>query len=175
MRKNMIEVREYDHRWPFQADAVRADLEAALPGVFREVEHVGSTSVPGLAAKPIIDLMAAVTELDEVRSREDRLVGLGYRLVETGMPNRLLYARPDEIHLHAVTLDTWSTRNERLLRDHLRGHPADRDRYAALKRELRDTVADGDAYTRAKTSLIQELVDRARAERGLPAVPVWEE
>jgi GrpB-like predicted nucleotidyltransferase (UPF0157 family) len=66
-------------------------------------------------------------------------------------------------------------RNERLLRDHLLTHPADRDRYATLKRALMDEFGPGDAYTRGKTELIQELTDAARAERGLPSVPVWEQ
>lgn len=57
------------------------------------------------------------------------------------------------------------------MRDWLLGHPADRDRYAALKRE----ITTGLAYTRAKTALVQELVDAARAELGLPSEPVWEE
>lgn len=63
--------------------------------------------------------------------------------------------------------------NERLLRDWLLTHPADRDRYGTLKRALSDL--DGAAYTRGKTALVQEFVDAARAERGLPSVPVWED
>ena len=74
-----------------------------------------------------------------------------------------------------VPAASWPTRNERLLRDYLLTHPADRDRYAALKRDLMGRHGPGEAYTRGKTGLIQELTDAARAERGLPSVPVWEE
>jgi GrpB-like predicted nucleotidyltransferase (UPF0157 family) len=74
-----------------------------------------------------------------------------------------------------VPADTFGTRNEQLLRDHLRAHPEDARRYAELKQRLAAENLDGDAYTRAKTGLIQELTDRARADRGLPSVPVWEE
>ena len=59
------------------------------------------------------------------------------------------------------------------MRDHLRAHPGDAARYADLKRTLTDL--DGDSYTRAKTALIQEIIDRARSDRGLPLVGVWEE
>jgi GrpB-like predicted nucleotidyltransferase (UPF0157 family) len=69
----------------------------------------------------------------------------------------------------------FTTRNELLLRDYLRAHPADAARYAALKARIADVAASADEYTRAKTDLIQELTDAARAERGLPSVPVWEE
>ncbi|HEX6336530.1 MAG TPA: GrpB family protein [Jiangellaceae bacterium] len=61
------------------------------------------------------------------------------------------------------------------LRDHLRAHPAHVERYTALKQRLATSSTDEDAYTRAKTDLIQELVDAARADRGLALVPVWEE
>ena len=75
-----------------------------------------------------------------------------------------------------VPADTWDTRNERLLRDHLRAHPDDARRYAAeLKQRLAAEHADGTEYTKAKTELIQELTDRVRADRGLPSAPVWEE
>jgi len=160
------------------ADAMRAQIDQAVPGLFADIEHIGSTAVPGLAAKPIIDLMAATASLDAVVAREDALGTLGFRRIETGMPDRLFYARDDEVgrrthHLHVVPLAAWDTRNERLLRDHLRTHPRDRDRYAMLKQTARDK--DGEDYTRAKTAVIQYLVDRARSERGLPSVPVWEE
>jgi GrpB-like predicted nucleotidyltransferase (UPF0157 family) len=94
------------------------------------------------------------------------------------MVDRLLYVRADagvRTHiLHVVTLDSWPTRNQRILRDHLRSHPDAAARYADLKRAI---VAAGTApgdYARAKTALVQELTDRARAERGLPPEPVWE-
>jgi GrpB-like predicted nucleotidyltransferase (UPF0157 family) len=174
-----VQVDDYDTQWPIRAEAAIADLIAALPGRFVEIEHIGSTSVPGLAAKPIIDLMASVGALDDVIAVDSVLASLGYLRTETGMSNRLFYARDDAgrrtHHLHVVTADTWPTRNERLLRDHLRTHAGDRARYATLKRELQYVGADDDAYTRMKTGLIQKLVDRARVDRGLAPVPVWED
>lgn len=176
----VIEVREYDPAWPALAEAAAGELRAALPGVLLELEHIGSTSVPGLAAKPIIDLMASVPSLSAVADREDVLAGLGYHRVETAMRERLFYPRDDAggrrtHHLHVVTASSWDTRNERLLRDHLRAHPEAAAAYGALKRDLAVTVDDPDEYTRAKTDLVQELVDAARTTRGLPLVTVWEE
>ena len=173
----MIEVVEYDEAWAVRAAAARAEL---IPlGVFETVEHIGSTSVPGLAAKPVIDLMAAAASLDRVTAAEDALSGLGYRRFDNGMSGRLFYYRDEDgaraYQLHVVPAGTWDTRNERLLRDHLRQHPEDARRYAELKQRLAAEHTDGTEYTKAKTELIQELTDRARAGRGLPSVPVWEE
>ncbi|TDC88340.1 GrpB family protein [Nonomuraea deserti] len=171
---------DYDAAWPSLAEQACEELVAALPGVFLEIEHVGSTSVPGLAAKPIVDLMASVSALEAVTAQERALTGLGYRSEETGMRGRLFYFRADASgrrshHLHVVPADTWDTRNERLLRDHLRADPRAASEYAALKRHLAGGDVDAAAYTRAKTDLIQRLVDEARQARGLPRVPVWEE
>ena len=76
----MIEVVQYDEAWPVRAAAARADLISL--GVFDAVEHIGSTSVPGLAAKPVIDLMAAAASLDAVAAADEALAGLGYRRFE---------------------------------------------------------------------------------------------
>lgn len=165
---------EADPSWPEHAEDAVTELEATLPGTFVEIEHVGSTSVPGLAAKPIIDLMAATPVLDTAIRQESALLGIGYAREETGMRGRLFYRRDSEpgVHLHVVASDTWDTRNERLLRDHLRAHPDAAAEYAAVKRRLVDL--DGEDYTRAKTDVIQRLIDRERAARGLPPRPVWE-
>lgn len=168
----MTEVVPYDPDWPTRAEAAAAELRAAVPGVFVAIEHIGSTSVPGLAAKPVIDLMACVRDLADVT--DGPLAELGYRPFETGMPGRLFYRRPGR-HLHVVALTGWETRNERLLRDYLRGRSESARRYGELKARLAADGMDGEAYTRAKTALIQRLVDEARDERGLPRVPVWEE
>jgi GrpB-like predicted nucleotidyltransferase (UPF0157 family) len=176
----VIEVLDYDEQWAATAETSCQELQNGLPGVLTAIEHIGSTSVPGLAAKPIIDLMAAAPALERVLEREKILLGLGYQRHDTGMSGRLFYRRDQQgqrpaCHLHIVPADSWATRNERLLRDHLRSHQADVLRYAALKRDLSAHHENPDDYTRAKTQLIQELTDHARAERGLPSVPVWEE
>ena len=168
----VIQVSEYDPVWPELARWAIDEVLAALPGRVTAMEHIGSTAVPGLPAKPVIDLMAAVPSLDVVD--DDALAVLGYRRIEPAMPERRFYRR-EGYHLHVVTAASWDTRNQRLLRDHLRQHPADRDAYGRLKRDLAAAGDDGDAYTRAKTALIQRMVDAARAARGLPLVDVWEE
>jgi len=172
-----IEIRDYDPVWHDLALRAIDETVAALPGLVTVAEHVGSTAVPGLAAKPVIDLMAATPDLPAVLAHEDALRKIGYDRIETGMRQRLFYRREGEpvaYHLHVVTTLSWDTRNERLLRDHLRQNPEDREQYGQLKRDLAAAGHGGDAYTRAKTALIQRMVDSARAARGLPSVDVWE-
>ncbi|MFE6307630.1 GrpB family protein [Nocardiopsis sp. NPDC057823] len=173
-----IAIADYDPRWPDMASAAIAELQEAGPGLFTEIEHIGSTSVPGLAAKPVIDLMAATASLREVRDHEPALARLGFTPHENGMTDRLLYMRaPDGVRthiLHVVTRASWPTRNQRILRDHLRSHPEEAARYADLKRRLAATITAPGEYTEAKTAFIQEVTDRARRERGLPPEPVWE-
>ena len=178
MRPAAIAIADYDPRWPDMASAAIAELQDASPELFTEIEHIESTSVPGLAAKPVIDLMAATASLREVRDHEPALAGLGFIPHENGMNDRLLYVRAPEgvrTHiLHVVTQASWPTRNQRILRDHLRSRPEEAARYAELKRRLTTTAVTPDEYTEAKTTFIQEVTDRAREEHGLPPEPVWE-
>jgi GrpB-like predicted nucleotidyltransferase (UPF0157 family) len=167
-----------DPAWPELAAEAIAEVRAALGGSITEIEHIGSTSVPGLAAKPIIDLMAAAADLPAVAERAAELAAIGFEPRDNGMSGRLFFLRlRDGVrthHLHVVPLAGWAERNQRLLRDHLRTHPADVARYAELKRTLAAGEHNVEEYTAGKTALIQELTDAARAARGLDPVPVWE-
>lgn len=175
-----VAVVPYDTAWPERFESASTQILTAVGPRFLRLEHIGSTSVPGLAAKPVIDMMATVRRLQDGLAARTALAELGYQLVETGMPDRLFFQRRDSSgasthHLHVVGEDTWATRNERLLRDHLREHPEQARGYGELKEQLSRDLGSGEAYTRAKTALIQELVDAARDALGLPRVPVWEE
>ncbi len=192
-----ILVVDSDPRWAGIAAALMAELRSALPGACEQMEHIGSTSVPGLPAKPVIDLMASTTDLDRIIGVEqERLSPLGYTRFDTGMSGRLCYRREagaapaervacDEVvrrhralpavHFHVVGVQGWAEQNERLLRDLLLADQEAARRYGDLKRRLAAEVSDVRLYTRAKTELIQELMDRARQQRGLPPVNVWEE
>jgi len=160
------------------------ELWSALPSAWVRMEHIGSTSVPGLPAKPVIDLMASTADLDRVAVlHPECLAPIGYDPLETGMTGRLCYrreagvapARTVAVHLHVVSVQGWATQNERLLRDLLLVDAEAARRYGELKRRLAAQIGDPRVYTRAKTELIQELVDKARLEQGLPPVDVWEE
>jgi GrpB-like predicted nucleotidyltransferase (UPF0157 family) len=174
-----IAVLDWDPGWPAIAATLRAELRSTLPaGAWQQLEHIGSTSVPGLAAKPVIDLMGSVVDLDRFGALAGQhLHALGYLLTDTGMTDRLFYRRAPGrtlmVHLHVVPGRAWSNQNERILRDFLLAHSDAARRYGDLKRRLAANINDPLEYTRAKTALIQELVDQARAELGLLPVDVW--
>ena len=170
----------YDPTWPRAYAAERERLLAAAGGTFERFEHFGSTAVPGLAAKPVIDMMAAVRTLGTAEGVLPVLDGLGYRVVETGMSRRLFLVRevPGGLryHLHIVETASWEDRKERHMRDYLRAHPAEAAAYGALKRRLADAYRDDPvAYTEAKTEFLQQASDAMRDEMGLQRVDVWEE
>lgn len=170
----------YCANWVEWYEEEQAALLERVRSGFLEVEHIGSTSVPDLDAKPIIDLMAAVARLDQCESVVRSLKEYGYILIETGMRNRLFFRRRSAdgrtFHLHLVAASTWDSRKERILRDYLRVHRDAAAAYGRLKRVLAQECADDSlSYTRRKTDFIQSVMDRAFAERGLPAINVWED
>lgn len=170
----MIRILPYDPGWPRAFFVEASALHAALP-LLCALEHIGSTAVPGLAAKPVIDMMGAVDSLDDLPHFFPVLGQRGYSLVETGMRDRSFLQRPG-FNLHLVTFASWPRRKERLLRDALIADPHAAARYGALKQRL--AAAHGDdmaAYTRAKTAFVQEIMDQVHDRMGWPREDVWED
>lgn len=173
-----ITVSDYDPRWPGWFEQIRATLWPAVADVALRIEHVGSTSVPGLAAKPVIDLDIVVADEAGVRPVIGRLAGIGYRWRgDLGITGRQAFQPPPgstlpRHNLYLVTEDNKPHLDHWLLRDLLRADPQERARYAALKRRNAE-AADGDieVYVQAKAGFVTELLARARRERGLPPAP----
>ncbi len=161
-----IEVTAYDDSWPARFAEWRARLAAELGPVAIRIEHVGSTAVPGLAAKPIIDIQISVADPEG----EERYVptleacGLTLRLREPGHRYfRPPADRPRDVHVHVCEAGSAWERGHLLFRDYLRAHPAARDAYAELKRELAQRYPnDRLAYTDAKSAFIIDALDAAR-------------
>lgn len=173
----MIEITPYQARWPLDFAAEAAALRGLVP-VFCRIDHIGSTAVPGLAAKPVIDVMAAVDTLADIDPHRDALARRGYAEIDTGMRDRLFLQRTGDppFNLHVVTLESWPLRKERLMRDALLADPGARDEYAALKRNLATLHGDDmAAYTRAKTAFVQKIMDGVHDRMGLPRQDVWED
>lgn len=160
-----IEVVAYDERSPARFEMWRRRLAAALGPTAMRIEHVGSTAIPGLAAKPIIDIQFSVADLeDESRylvAVESR--GLQLRAREPGHRYfRPPADRPREVHLHACAAGSDWERDHLLFRDYLRAHPKVRDAYADLKRTLAQRYPDDRlAYTDAKSAFILDVLDEA--------------
>ena len=161
------EVVEYDPEWPGQFARIRDRVTPALRAVEHRVEHVGSTAVPGLAAKPIIDIDVVVAEPDVDRAVA-LLVTLGYRHVgDLGIAGREALLPPaDEPyhHLYVVAHGSAAFADHVDLRDYLVAHPAAAQRYARRKYELAHLLeTDRDEYVRQKGDLVEELLHLARS------------
>jgi GrpB-like predicted nucleotidyltransferase (UPF0157 family) len=155
-----------DPRWPARFEALRDGVWPALRGVCSGIEHVGSTSVPGLAAKDVIDLDVVVADAAMLASAIQALSGLGYRhRGELGIAGRHAFEAPAgsvRHNLYVCIEGALSLRNHRLLRDHLRAQPAEAAEYGALKRGLAARFPDDiDRYTEGKSAFILGVLRRS--------------
>ena len=166
-----VHVAKYDPAWPEQFRLLARRAADALGDVVLAIEHVGSTSVPGLAAKPVIDLDVVVRREDAARAI-DRLADIGYaHRGEQGVPGREVFRPPPgeaKHHLYVCVPESPGLRDHLLFRDYLRAHPDTAREYAALKRALADSHrADRDAYQDARGTFIDAVTRRA-AEAAAP-------
>jgi GrpB-like predicted nucleotidyltransferase (UPF0157 family) len=164
-----VELFDYDPRWPDVFETERARLEAAIGPHVVAIEHIGSTSVPRLAAKPVVDIGVAVEEFFAARVCILPIKRLGYRYKgQHGIPRRHFFYKGERTH-HLHMLETSSGEWHDLLdfRDWLRADAETARAYEALKRALaerhRDQVED---YAHAKTDFVREALSRARREGG---------
>jgi GrpB-like predicted nucleotidyltransferase (UPF0157 family) len=163
----VIVVVEYDPDWPRRFGELRreyAEAMAAAGVAVVAIEHVGSTSVPGLAAKPVIDCDIVVAERD-MPAASAVLIGLGFMpLGELGIPLRWAFTEPERLartNTYVVVQGSLSLRNHLAVRDILRADPDLREQYAAVKRQAGATAANIDDYGRAKNSMVQHILAAA--------------
>jgi GrpB-like predicted nucleotidyltransferase (UPF0157 family) len=166
LRQRTLALAPYNPAWAdaFQAEALR--IKAALPGVSFEIDHIGSTAVPGLAAKPILDI-AMRSGADVETQVADALVGLGY--VDRGTRSGRLFIRlrDGEVRTHNLHLygpDDMDCHEQIAFRDALRADPDLRLRYEALKRDLVDLLGDAGrgSYAEGKTDFVRASIARSR-------------
>lgn len=163
-----IRIEPYDEAWPRQFADLGEHLRGALGDVARRIDHIGSTAVPGLAAKPVIDVQISVETLEPVGPFRDPLEGLGfvYRADNAERTKRYFREAPGtrRTHIHVRKAGSFSQQFPLLLRDYLRTHPDAVLEYATLKRDLADRFADDRAaYTDAKGPWFWDAIRRADA------------
>lgn len=154
-----VVVVDYDSNWPRLFDELRSLIWPAVSDIALSFEHVGSTAVPGLRAKPVIDACVVVQTRELVPPAIARIERLGYVHRGTlGVPDREAFRRPDHLprhHLYLSPRDALSLRNQLGVRDYLRAHPGIAREYAALKTELALRFPDDiDRYIDGKTEFI---------------------
>jgi GrpB-like predicted nucleotidyltransferase (UPF0157 family) len=162
---------DYDPRWPEMYEAEKARILEVAGRWLADIQHVGSTSVPGLAAKPVIDIMPGVARLEDAEHIIGPLQALGYEYVpwqeeDAPIPDRRYFRRgvPRSHHVHVAEVggDFWT--RHLLFRDYLRDHPEACHEYAALKRHLAaEYGSDRLGYVEAKTDFISRIEETAAA------------
>ncbi len=163
-----ITLLEYDSRWPKLFDREAKRIRSELGDRALQVEHVGSTSVPELCAKPIIDILLVVTDSGDESSFVPSLEKAGYtlRIREPEWFEHRMFKGPDtDINLHVFSKGASQVDRMLRFRDWLRTNNSDRDKYARVKRNLaKREWRHVQHYADAKDSIVQEIMDRAKAK-----------
>jgi GrpB-like predicted nucleotidyltransferase (UPF0157 family) len=169
LEKGVVRLVPHNPEWTAMYEAERARIKAAIGPHIVEVQHVGSTSIPGIAAKPIIDIAVGVEEFETARVCIAPMEALGYVFHgENGILRRHYFTRGDptlyHAHMHETTSQAWG--NLILFRDYLLAHPEDARAYLELKRRLAEQYRhDRRAYTDGKAAFIECILARTRSER----------
>lgn len=162
-----IEIRDYDPEWPRQYEREAARIRSVLGDRILRLEHAGSTSVPGLPAKPIIDIVMELPDSSEEAACLADMEAAGYVLVirePEWFEHRVFKGPETNVNLHVFTAGSVEVERMLRFRDRLRANPADRDLYAKTKRDLaaRDWKYM-QQYADAKTDIVHEIMARAEA------------
>jgi len=164
-----IEIVAYDDDWPRRYDWWHDMLSRSLGSVAQRIEHVGSTAIPGLPAKPIIDIQVSVADLADEPAYVNRIEAVGLQLRSRDDLHRFFRqpaGTPRVVHVHVCAVGSPWERDHLLFRDHLRAEPDARAAYAAVKYQAVSRWADdGWAYTDAKGEVIRGLIAAARRDR----------
>jgi len=168
LEPGVVRLEDPSPRWAEEYARESARIGAALGDAIEDMRHIGSTSIPSIPAKPIIDIMIGLRRIEDVMSTVEplRVLGYGYR-GEFGIPGRHFFVRgepprPATHHVHVVACggDFWKKNS--IFRDYLVLHPELAQEYAEVKRSLAKQFAnDRDGYTRGKDAFIRSVLVRA--------------
>ena len=169
VEKAPIQIAAYDPRWPSKFAAHARIIRAALGEVALRIEHIGSTSVPGLAAKPIIDILVIVQNSADESAYLPPLQKAGYelRVREPEWHEHRMFRTPErDVHVHIYSAGCPEIQRNLLFRDRLRSNVDDRRRYEQTKRELaKKDWTDMNDYAAAKTDVIESIITAASQPR----------
>ncbi len=157
---------DYTPTWATRFARERIRILEALGQVARRVEHVGSTAVPGLAAKPIVDVLVVVDDPDDETGYLGAMEEAGYELRVREAGHRMFRTPERDVHVHVWRAGSDDERRHLLFRDWLRQAPDDRALYESVKRRfIGERFTDMNYYARAKGPVIEDIMGRAEARR----------
>ncbi|WP_377890593.1 GrpB family protein [Alkalihalobacillus sp. R86527] len=169
MKKPTVHLVDYDANWPEQFEKEKECIQKATDVV--GIEHVGSTSIEGLSAKPIIDIAVGIRDLAEVESMKDPLAQAGYKYVhKPELEDRRFFRKgawgEGTTHVHICDYEGAQWKEKLAFRDYLRAHPAVAKEYEALKQTLASRYKDDrPTYTREKEPFIKRVLELANVKR----------
>ena len=160
-----VKLAPYNERWPAQFESEKSRIALALGAIARAIEHIGSTAVPGMTAKPVVDIQAGFEEKYQPEKWFAALAPLGYQsLGEAGVPGRWYFRKrtgAGNFNLHAVRFAGAHWRNNLLIRDYLRLNPLCAAEYAAAKQRALESSCMLIGYSDAKSASIAAMIRRA--------------
>jgi GrpB-like predicted nucleotidyltransferase (UPF0157 family) len=168
LEKGKVLLSEYDTNWPLEFENEKKSIQNTLTENEIRIEHVGSTSVENLCAKPIIDILIGINHFDEGYKFASLLQATGYAYKgENGIPGRHFFVKgdPRTHHLHMVEMNSVFFRDHLLFRDYLRENPEEKNQYAELKKSMAvKYVDDREKYTDSKAEFIQNILQKAKGK-----------
>ncbi|WP_316571595.1 GrpB family protein [Neobacillus sp. YIM B06451] len=160
-----VRLSDWNENWARMFEEESRFLKTVFGDVIINFEHFGSTSVPGLKAKPVIDMMAIVVEIEKVDSLNGEMAFLGYDVAgEWGIPGRRLFRKGGENrthHIHFYQYDNEQIHRHLIFRDYLRIHPEEAARYSVFKEGLAKRFTKTSEYSQAKKSFVLDMERRA--------------
>ncbi|WP_209008818.1 GrpB family protein [Pseudovibrio japonicus] len=167
--KREIKIERYNPRWPEIYEVHKEKVSKAFSGIEHRTEHIGSTSVNGLAAKPIVDMLVVISDPGNEKLYREAMENQGYQL-RVREPDfdehRMFRTFEQDVHIHVFPEGSKEVERYLLFRDHLRRHADVRSGYEALKRKQSEkNWSDMNAYAEAKTEFIETII--CEAKRGV--------
>ena len=170
-KRRKIVIVPYDPCWPAMYRAEAAQLSAIFGPELISIHHIGSTSIPGLSAKPIIDMMPLVRNIERVARFDSAMIQLGYEpMGENGIPGRRYFVRGGDLHrthhVHTYAAGNPEVARHLDFRDYLIAHPEEAQEYTRIKQQLaRQFPHDIDSYMAGKDVFIKEIIQKAQKWR----------
>ena len=159
-----VEIVEYRDDWPRRYSTERERIAGALGATARRIEHIGSTAVPRLAAKPIVDILVTVDDPEDEFTFRPQLEAAGY-VLRVREPNHRMFRTPDrDVHVHVWPSGGGEQGKLLRFRDRLRSNPEDRQRYEETKRALAGRYRDVNYYAEAKSAVIEDILQNAEGD-----------
>jgi GrpB-like predicted nucleotidyltransferase (UPF0157 family) len=166
LEKGLVRLVEYTPEWKECFELEKTALQASLGSIVLEIQHVGSTSIPGMISKPIVDIAIAVNDFEEAKACIPLIERLGYEYRgELGIPRRHYFTKgnPRLFHIHINEIESREWQDQLLFRDYLRRNRGLAEEYAELKRQLAlQYPHDRGAYLDGKADFIQRVIQLAR-------------